>query len=288
MKHFNPLTKYLPPGILASSLFVLYLQTMAPGLTWTNLGSDGGDLITAAAVGGVAHPTGYPVYLLLARLFQVLPIGSLAYRTNIMSAVFAVCAAVLVYGVVAKVLLDKGVKQYWLASVITGYSFGLTPLVWSQAVITEVYTLHAFFIALILFLATFSNNSGIDRLRGVALGLAIGNHITSILLLPLALWVESLEKNSPKLTSDMPQVWIKSVRWTALWRQTVWMLAGISVYIILPMRARLHPAINWENPVTLKSFWQLVSGQIYQVHYLHISSAILLIINDLPFSKIIS
>ena len=48
----------------------VYLASLAPGLTWANFGADGGDLIAAAATGGVAHPTGYPFYLLLARLFQ--------------------------------------------------------------------------------------------------------------------------------------------------------------------------------------------------------------------------
>ncbi len=75
---------------------------MAPGLTWANFGADGGDLIAAAATGGVAHPTGYPLYLLLARLFQFLPIGSLAFRTSLMSGVATALAAVLVYKLVVR------------------------------------------------------------------------------------------------------------------------------------------------------------------------------------------
>ncbi|NOY99950.1 MAG: DUF2723 domain-containing protein [Chloroflexi bacterium] len=277
MNNSNPLPRYLPPVFLASSLFVVYLHTMAPGLSWANQGADGGDLITAAVVGGVAHPTGYPVYLLLARLFQFLPIESLAYRTNIMSAVFAVCAAVLVYGVVAKSLLGKRIGQYWLPGIIAGYSFGLAPLVWSQAVITEVYTLHAFFMALLLFLVVgvFAvERPCLDRLRGVVLGLAMGNHITSILLLPVALWAGSLEKDGAGLSGGTQWAWMKSVRWTSLWRQTAWMLAGMSVYIILPLRAASSPAVNWENPVNARNFWRLVSGQLYQAHYLQTSSAV--------------
>src|SRR5689334_22464317 len=45
------------PVVLVISLFVLYLFSMAPGLTWAHDGADGGDLITAAATGGVAHPS---------------------------------------------------------------------------------------------------------------------------------------------------------------------------------------------------------------------------------------
>jgi len=44
----------------------VYGCTLAPGLTWANGGTDGGDLITAAATHRVAHTSGYPLYLLLA------------------------------------------------------------------------------------------------------------------------------------------------------------------------------------------------------------------------------
>src|SRR5579859_1762005 len=79
-------------AVLLGSLLV-YLSTLAPGLTWANNGADGGDLITAAATGGVAHPSGYPTYLLLVRLFLALPLGTLAFRANLFSAVCAALAA---------------------------------------------------------------------------------------------------------------------------------------------------------------------------------------------------
>ena len=95
---------FLPPLFLGVLLLVIYIRTLAPGLTWANGGSDGGDLIAAAATRGIPHPTGYPLYLLLARLFQLLPVGSLAYRTNLMSAVFTTAASLLVYAVVMRQL----------------------------------------------------------------------------------------------------------------------------------------------------------------------------------------
>src|SRR5512144_2671056 len=94
---FSSLQNVLPGLFVFVTLLAIYLRTIAPGLTWANDGSDGADLITAAATGGVAHPTGYPLYLLLARLFQFLPAGSLAFRTNLMSAIMAILAAWLIY-----------------------------------------------------------------------------------------------------------------------------------------------------------------------------------------------
>jgi hypothetical protein len=136
MQRTNRFKRYLPAGILACFLMTVYLTSMAPGLTWANLGADGGDLITAAAIGGIAHPTGYPFYLLLARLFQYLPIGSLAFRTNLMSALAAATAAVLIYVLVTKYLSPSKAPQSWVAGLAAGIAFGLAPLIWSQAVVT--------------------------------------------------------------------------------------------------------------------------------------------------------
>jgi len=218
MKYPKFLEKYLPPIILASTLFIVYLLTMANGLTWANSGADGGDLITAAATGGIAHPTGYPVYLLLARVFQLLPVGSLAYRTNLMSAAATVFAAVLIYVLVTRFLSHAKAAHNWLPGIVAGYAFGLAPVVWSQAVITEVYALQALFVTLILFLAIYSTPSfnaqkNLDRLRGGILGLAMGNHITVIFLIPIALLAGALEKqHTEEQTSEVSETSLKTAR----------------------------------------------------------------------------
>ena len=46
---------------------------------------------------------------------------------------------------------------------------------------------------------------------------------------------------------------------------------GLLIYVLLPLRALMHPAINWGNPITLGRFWWLVSGQLYQSYYLQTS-----------------
>src|SRR5258708_26109081 len=98
------------------------MSTLAPGLSWANNGADGGDLITAAATGGVAHPSGYPTFLLLARLFQFLPWGTIAYRTNLMSAVFTALTALLVYDIVVWSPNSPATGSR-LAGLIAGYAY---------------------------------------------------------------------------------------------------------------------------------------------------------------------
>ena len=240
------------PVILFITLMSVYVLTLAPGLTWANRGADGGDLIAAAATGGVPHPTGYPVYLLLARLFQYLPIGSLAFRTNLLSALAAAGASVLVYELVTRSLPSRN----HLAGFISGCAFGLSPLLWSQAVITEVYTLHALFIALIFYWSLFPPFLNIKKsglALGLAFGLALGNHITTFLLLPILL---------------APSILIQERRWKvdvhSLSHRLVGMGIGLLAYLSLPLRALAQPPINWGNPVTWKNFHWLVSGRLYQ------------------------
>lgn len=54
---------------VASIAFLVYAVTVAPGITWENLGGDEGDLLTAAFTWGIPHPSGYPTYLLGLRGF---------------------------------------------------------------------------------------------------------------------------------------------------------------------------------------------------------------------------
>jgi len=258
--------KNLPPLFLALSLLLIYLGTLAPGLTWANDGADGGDLITAAATGGIPHPTGYPTYLLLARLFQFLPLGSLALRTNLLSALAAVLAALLVYLILVR-LPASPVAGNWLAGLIAAFSFGLSPLLWSQAVITEVYALHAAFAALSIWLALFvpslASRARLDRLRGLTLGLAIGNHLTSVFFVPSIL-----------LAGAWKGRW--QLDWNVLLRSSAWLGAGLLVYLGLPIRALSNPPVNWGNPVTLRQFAWLVTGELYQERLLDLTRAGLL------------
>jgi hypothetical protein len=262
------LVKSIPPGVLAVSLLIIYLFSLAPGLTWANYGADGGDLVTAAATGGIAHPTGYPVYLILARLFQFFPTGSLAFRTNLMSAIAMTAAALLVYSLVAHIAFSTVGCREWLAALVSGYAFGLAPLVWSQAVITEVYGLHALFVIAILYLssAELSDQVGrknLDRSIGLVLGLAAGNHLTSALLFPLLLFRKFIRISDLSLgKSRLLASWQLDI--SGFLRELAWLGIGLLVYITIPLRSLLHPPVNWGNPGTSSGFLWLVSGKLYQ------------------------
>jgi hypothetical protein len=248
--------KWKKTGALGTLLVFLilmgcYLPSLAPGLTWAHGGADGGDLITAVVLNGVPHPSGYPLYLLLAKLFLALPVGNLAFLANLFSAVCFALASALLFNSALQWLQGR---QFALpAAAVAALSFGLSPLVWSQAVITEVYGLQALLSVIILLLAfSCPKTPACGLLRGLTLGLALGNHLTTLFLLPLLF----IDFRSPGRWSLRDIV----IRLSGF-------LLGCFVYLILPLYAAQAPPVNWMGPVSWSSFWGLVSGRVYQSYF---------------------
>src|SRR3990172_6921121 len=113
------------PFLIILVLGATYSLTIAPGVTWAHFSADGGDLIAATATGGVPHPSGYPLYLILARPFQILPLGSLAFRTNLLSAVSTILASLVLYLFLVHHLHGRPWANY--VSLLAALAFGLAP-----------------------------------------------------------------------------------------------------------------------------------------------------------------
>jgi hypothetical protein len=246
----------LSAALALAVLFVAYARTLAPGVTWANDGADSGDFVAAAATLGVAHPTGYPTYLLLARLFQLIPLGDLAFRTNLLSLCAALLATLVAYRLVWR--LTEG--EPWhraVAAAVAALALGFSPVFWSQALIAEVYALNALFVALLLWFALRSFERaervrpGVALAEGLLAGLALGNHVTVLIAV---------------------STWLGAVGWQALpgrrWREIGLRVAGVAlgllVYLYLPLRARAHPPVNWGDPRDWSGFWWVVSGELYR------------------------
>lgn len=127
-----------------------YAWTAAPSVTLL----DSGEFIVAAQHFGVPHPTGYPLWTLLAWLFQLIPLGNVAWQLALFS---GVCGALAVG--LATLLIRSSAR--WMLPALDGRAAGVIALslglvfafsfsMWSQAVIVEVYTLHALLIGLYL------------------------------------------------------------------------------------------------------------------------------------------
>jgi len=88
-------------ALVAIPAWVLYLFMLSPTIT---RGGDCGELTTASFTLGIGHPTGYPVWCQLARLFAFLPLGEIAWRYAAFDALCGALAAGVI-GVVAHRLL---------------------------------------------------------------------------------------------------------------------------------------------------------------------------------------
>jgi hypothetical protein len=229
--------------LLPALLGLSYAATLAPTITWAHDGGDGGDLIAAAYTLGIAHPPGYPAYVLLGKLFTLLPLGDVAYRLNLMSAVAALVAAGALY-----LALVVGARVRPLAALSAALCLGWSPLVWSQAVIAEVYAPALACVALVWLLAV----AGGPRARmaaAVVLGLGLGVHLSLLLIAPALVWLAGRSGRPSR------QEWLGIA--AAL-------LLGAAVYLYIPLRAAQWPPVDWGAPVTLERFWWLVSGQLYR------------------------
>ena len=247
----------------------LYLSTLAPTLTsgYNNTGEDGGELLAAANTFGIPHPPGYPTYTLLLKSFATMvPIGDFAYRGNLLSAVLASLSVALLFWVIlrfCRFLRPDGMHLVWITSAAVGAAvFATSPLLWSQAVMTEVYTLNTLFVGALLLIASSlalrqplkegnrpSPTTTQMALFGLLLGLGLGNHLTLLAVaVPLLFWL-----------------------WATLgWRQVVFrwsvgaFILGLGIYIYLPIRAAQDPPVDWGNANTIGGMAWMVSARVYQ------------------------
>ena len=169
------------PAVFVAALCT-YVLTVAPSV----LSSDSAEFQFVAHVWGVPHPTGYPTYVYLSKLFTLLPFGELAWRVNLLSVVFGAFSAWVLF----RLALLLGAREPPAAAGALCLAFGRT--FWSQGVVAEVHTLNTFLLGLLLFLALRLGRRYSPRdlwaWTGVA-ALAMGNHASTTILLPILAWI---------------------------------------------------------------------------------------------------
>ena len=277
------ITRPRKAGSLASSAAVivfiaalgLYLRTLAPTITWVHNGTDGGELTAAAATLGVAHPPGYPTYVLLGYLFAQLPIGNVAYRLNVMSAVCMALAAALTTLSIFQTTAPSApfLPRFTRSSIaiIGGLVFAAAPMAWGQATIAEVHALNALFVAALIYLLapTFFRNEAIatGRFAGALFlwGLGLGNLLTLAALAPVMLIVGRrwAVGNRQLALSNTCTALPRRVQCRCL-QLVIAFLLGLSVYWLIPIRAATHPPVNWGNAINAPNFIAQVTAEMYR------------------------
>jgi hypothetical protein len=166
-------------GLLGVAVFALYAW-LAPTYP---LGGDNGEFATLGAIGGVAHPSGYPLYVLWLRAWSWLPT----------TPAHAAALATALLGAAQVVMLHAAARAWGAraaAATLAAALYAASPipmLLHSQA---EVFAMNGLVAATILWLAAPAGPArGTWRavLLGLVAGLGLANHLTCSLLAPIGI-----------------------------------------------------------------------------------------------------
>lgn len=255
----------LAPGTLDLPAWLAFLLPLLAYLftacsTVYNL--DSAEFSAAVHVLGIVRSTGYPLYLLLGKVFTtLLPVGDVAFRLNVMSAVCAAGTVVLLYQLLRRLTGQRAAAL--AASLLYAFSYYF----WAQAVVAEVYTLHTLLMAALFLLLLRWEATHSDWLLAASVllyGLSFGNHLSTLLLAPgivaFILLVGGKEILRPKRVALLLACFA----------------AGLSIYVYVPLRYLAQPTFNYAGrfdaqgqfvPLDMtrpSNLWWLVSGQGFQ------------------------
>jgi hypothetical protein len=243
------LIRWLDPA-LVGLVGVLYILRLYPNLWW----GDEPELLTATWCNGVAHPTGYPLFLLLQKFSLLFPMGSVAWRGHLFSSVTILLGVGFLLRLVKLYEDDRMRALGWRVGVLI---LSLAPLLRKQGMVAEVYGLSFLFVALLITLATrFAMDPKYSTLIAIAAvaGLGFGHHRLIGFMLPgLALYLVQ-----PLKTSELGV------------RPILAALVAFSVSVFLPytllwFRAHGSPPLNWEDPSTLSNLWRVFSAAQFRL-----------------------
>jgi hypothetical protein len=261
LAHGDPVIASLA-GLLT---LIVFVRTLAPSVA--EVFDDTLEMQLVAFRMGIAHPTGYPLYTLLASLFALIPLGDVAYRVNLLSAVAGSLVAPTLYFVARRIGCGRR------AALAATLLFVLSPVFWSQSVVAEVYSLNALFVAGALLLTL---NAGLS-LRPVAsestvlnqadaatsasrrlvflaafLGLSLTHHRTMVLLLPAFVVYLCIQASS-----------LSAIRRLPFRRMCVAFALPLLLYFYIPIRGMVTGSIDGSYQNTLSGFLQWIAGAPY-------------------------
>ncbi len=238
---------YLAATIVSAVVFALYLATLAPSTAmW-----DTSEYITAAYTLGLPHPPGNPLFVLIGRVFAILPIAStVARRINILAAVCSAISAGMWFLITERVLVSWFAERWQrilggtLAAIIGATAF----TVWNQSVVNEkVYTVSLLGIALISWLmirwCDEPDGRKADRILVLVAylsGLGYANHMAGMIAAPAVGLAVLIVR------------WRTALRWKLLLACAAALVFGITPFAIQPIRAAHYPALNEGEPTACR------------------------------------
>ena len=236
---------YLWALIVGLGVGLLYTVTLSPTTAYW----DTSEYIATGHILGIPHPPGNPLFVLMARTWDLLltPLGlSVATRINLFSALMGSIAHGLWFLAVHHILsFFSDDRRFRLVGAVAAVMVSATAFtVWNQSNVNEkVYTVSLMTIALLTWLAFhWRENLGKGRddnllvLMAFVLALSVGNHLMAFLAAPALVLFILLVSPRALLNWRLYAVGVFAI------------FLGLSIHLFLPLRAALGPIINEADP----------------------------------------
>jgi hypothetical protein len=235
---------------------IVYVRTLLPGVSvgdWAEA-----EMIPARL--GILHPTGYPLYTLLVKAFTLLPVGSVAWRANLFSAVAAAAAV----GVAVLIAVRLHVRPVIAAAAALCLAF--TGTLWEEATFSEMNGLHLLLAALLIHRALVwrDERRHRDLLLGALLGgLCVSNHGLAITVVPLVILFVLVDARHE--IAEFPMILVQA---------GAAFVVGLLPYLYLPLRAMVGPTDVYGPFLYWNGFFAHVSGAQFRgdMHFLSVDS----------------
>ncbi len=239
VKSFGYLDRLTVFGVV-SGCFAVYVI----GATRTIYVGDSGELVAAAYSLGIPHPPGYPLFVLLGKLWlAVVPFGTVAFQMSLFSAFFAALCCGLLF------VVCRGLDISRMASIMATTALAFSPSFWSQANVQRVYALNGFFLVLSLwFYLKWCDDNCFKNLALAFFAVALGscNHpFMGVFAIILILHSVCLR---PRTFMNIGQFAMLAVAG----------IMGLLPWLYLPLRSKMQPRLDWGNPESLDAFWDMV------------------------------
>ncbi len=229
---------------VALGLGVLLFAIYAAGACRTIYVGDSGELVAAVQVLGIPHPSGYPLYVLLGKVWTLLvPLGSVAFRMSLFSAAAAAGACSVLF------LLVRQLGCAQLPAITASLLLAFSPSFWGEANVQRVYSLNALFAVI----ATYS-----------AFGWWLGRQPKALVLTVFVCALGAANHTFMGVVGVIFGLFALSTDPAAVLRPRVLAamfaagLVGLLPYAYLPIASSFDPPLDWGNPETWSSFLAVV------------------------------
>jgi hypothetical protein len=256
------LVPYSPNGVafaaalVAALAFGVYLRTMLPSTGFW----DTGEAQTVPATLSIFHPTGFPVYSVIGWAWSQIPVGDVAWRMNLLSAVSVALAAGLVTLIAGHLVAERHRILAAAGAFTAGVAFAFASEPWENATRADVHALNILFVTLVVWLLLTwgaAVRAGSPRAgrwlvaAAGAFGLGMGTHpLIGISAFGIAAWLLIVD----------PGIWR---RWRLVATCAAVLGIGIASYGLIFMRASIDPAppLFYAHPDTWERFRYLVFAE---------------------------